>query len=105
EEEVDFLLAQLEGRKEVKIVSIFSHLGASEDLNEKEFTNSQIRSFERISAKMLSNLQHTPLRHLLNTSGIINYAEAQFDMVRSGIGLCGYGNEASEDQRLIPVAT
>lgn len=105
EEEVEFLLAQLEGRKEVKIVSIFSHLGASEDLNEKEFTNSQIRSFERISAKMLSNLQHTPLRHLLNTSGIINYAEAQFDMVRSGIGLCGYGNEASEDQRLIPVAT
>ncbi len=45
------------------------------------------------------------MQHILNTSGIINYTEAQYDMVRSGIGLYGYGNEASEDERLIPVAT
>jgi alanine racemase len=105
EGEVDLLLEQLNGRNEVKVTSIFSHLAASEDLNEKDFTNSQIRSFEKISDQMLGKLKDRPMRHILNTSGIINYTEAQYDMVRSGIGLYGYGNEASEDERLIPVAT
>ena len=29
---------------------------------------------------------------MCNTSGILNYPEAHFDMVRSGIGLYGFGN-------------
>ncbi|HUH46703.1 MAG TPA: alanine racemase [Arenibacter sp.] len=105
EGEVDFLLERLKGRKEIKIASLFSHLAASEDLNERDFTNSQIRSFEKIGEQMMAKLKHRPMRHILNTSGIINYTDAQYDMVRSGIGLYGYGNEASEDERLIPVAT
>ena len=28
----------------------------------------------------------------IDTSGILNYSEYQFDMVRSGIGIYGYGN-------------
>src|SRR5690554_1030372 len=105
EREVDFVLRQLNGSKEVRIISIFSHLAASEDLREKDFTDSQIRCFDKISDQILGKLDHKPMRHLLNTSGIINYADAQYDMVRSGIGLYGYGNEASVDERLIPVAT
>lgn len=105
EGEVDFLLEQIQDRTEIKIASIFSHLAASEDLGEKRFTDSQIRAFQGISDRILDKLEYRPMRHLLNTSGIINYAEAQYDMVRSGIGLYGYGNEASEDKRLMPVAT
>lgn len=105
EGEVDGLLDQLNQGNELRVISIFSHLAASEDLEERDFTNSQIRSFEKISGKMRENLKHRPIRHLLNTSGIINYAQAQYDMVRSGIGIYGYGNEASEDERLIPIAT
>jgi alanine racemase len=41
----------------------------------------------------------------LNTSGIFNFPEAQYDMVRSGIGLYGYGNDAVADSNLSPVAT
>jgi alanine racemase len=33
------------------------------------------------------------LKHILNSSGIRNYPEAQFDMVRLGIGLYGIGSE------------
>jgi alanine racemase len=80
-------------------------LAASEDLNEKDFTISQIGQFEKISSAVISGLNNIPRRHMLNTSGIINYPEAQYDMVRSGIGLYGYGNEAAEDEKLIPVAT
>ncbi|PXX31343.1 alanine racemase [Arenibacter sp. ARW7G5Y1] len=105
ERDMDFIIRSLEGADQVKISSLFSHLAASEDINEKDFTRSQISQFEKISSAIISKLKYRPTRHMLNTSGIINYPEAQYDMVRSGIGLYGYGNEASEDEKLIPVAT
>nr|WP_034256031.1 alanine racemase [Arenibacter latericius] len=105
ENEVDFIADQLKGAQQIKVTSILSHLAASEDLSEKAFTLSQIATFERISKTLTSKLDYQPLKHILNTSGIINYPEAQYNMVRSGIGLYGYGNEASEDAKLIPVAT
>lgn len=105
EKDIAFILSALEGVGQIKINSLFSHLAASEDLNEKDFTISQIGQFEKISSAVISGLNNIPRRHMLNTSGIINYPEAQYDMVRSGIGLYGYGNEAAEDEKLIPVAT
>lgn len=77
----------------VKIASVFSHLAASEDLSEREFTENQIQKFKNIIAQCEKYLPYKPLFHLLNTSGVINYAEAQFDMVRIGIGLYGFGND------------
>ncbi|MFH6603192.1 alanine racemase [Maribacter algicola] len=105
ENDVDFILDQVKGKNDVKIVSIFSHLAASEDLNEKGFTQSQIESFKKIASEVNQKLECSPIRHLLNTSGIINYPEAQFDMVRCGIGLYGFGNEAKIDKQLKPIAT
>ena len=93
ENDVDFIVEQLEGRNEIKVVSVFSHLAASEDPKEKEFSQRQIQSFQKICEHLNGKLGYTPFRHMLNTSGIINYPEAQFEMVRSGIGLYGYGNE------------
>ena len=54
---------------------------------------------------MIAGLGYTPMLHQSNTSAIINYPQAQFDMVRSGIGLYGYGNTQEEDLKLKPVAT
>ena len=42
---------------------------------------------------------------MCNTSGILNYPEAHFDMVRSGIGLYGFGNSEKENQYLKPIGT
>ena len=42
---------------------------------------------------------------MLNTSGIMNFPDDQFEMVRTGIGLYGYGNEAAVDANLKPVGT
>jgi len=105
ENDVEFISAKLNQRDEIRVVSIFSHLAASEDLNEKQFTKNQIGSFQKISKEITEKFSHKPFRHLLNTSGIINYPEAQFDMVRSGIGLYGFGNESKVDAELKPVAT
>lgn len=105
ENQIDHIAEQLNGQKEIKVASLFSHLAASEDMNEREFTQNQIDVFENISLKINKKLEASPFRHLLNTSGIINYPEAQYDMVRSGIGLYGFGNEADIDKQLRPVAT
>jgi len=104
EDDIDFIVEKAH-QKEIKIVSQFSHLAASEDPNEKQFSQNQIQSFKKASDSLSEKLGYTPMRHMLNTSGIINYPEAQFEMVRSGIGLYGYGNNASVDSELKPVAT
>jgi alanine racemase len=105
ENDLDFIADQLKNRDELKVVSLFSHLAASEDKAEREFTETQIENFSRIAADFEKKLNLTPFKHILNTSGIINYPEAQFDMVRSGIGLYGFGNELSIDNDLRPVST
>ena len=91
----------LKNETSVKITSIFSHIAASEDLDEREFTLQQISSFNAISKEFISQLNYAPFKHMLNTSGIINYSEeAQFDMVRLGIGLYGFGNDKIETKKL-----
>ena len=77
------------------VQSIYSHLSASEDRNEKEFTLQQIKSFEKSIEKILTKLSHKPILHMSNTSGIINYPKSEFDMVRCGIGLYGFSNKLS----------
>ena len=42
-------------------------------------------------------------RHILNTSGILNFSNSQFEMVRSGIGLYGYGNDPKYKHLFKPV--
>jgi len=99
------ILKQLHATKALKVKSLFSHLVASEDMNERTFTQQQIDAFESNAKHMIAGLGYTPMLHQSNTSAIINYPQAQFDMVRTGIGLYGYGNIQAEDLKLKPVAT
>ncbi|NVJ88719.1 MAG: alanine racemase [Flavobacteriaceae bacterium] len=94
------ILASLHENNHVKVVSLFSHLAASEDLEEKEFTTNQLNNFAYIAKQFYQHLAYEPMLHILNTSGVINYAKAQFDMVRIGIGLYGFGNDANETAQL-----
>ena len=88
----------------LKVKSIFSHLSASEDLDEKTFTELQIENFEKASKKFALSYGETPIRHLSNTSGVLNYPNANYEMVRCGIGLYGYDN-TEENTALSPVVS
>ena len=105
ENDCDWIMAQLNGNSTLKVVSLFSHLAASEDLEEREFTLQQIQRFRAIATEMMGKLGYTPFLHQSNTSAVINYPQAHFDMVRMGIGLYGYGNSEEEDRQLKPVAS
>ncbi|WP_282134958.1 alanine racemase [Seonamhaeicola maritimus] len=105
ENDVDYVSSKIKATSAVKVTSIFSHLAASEDLNEKEFTLNQIKTFEAIAKNCTNNIGYQPMLHICNTSGILNYPEAHFDMVRSGIGLYGFGNSEKENKDLTPIAS
>ena len=100
------ILSLVKNQQEIVVASVFSHIAASEDLNEKAFTLHQINTFKEISNQLIPQLSNKPFRHMLNTSGIVNYAEeAQFDMVRLGIGLYGFANDETETAKLNNVIT
>ena len=99
-EEIPLIIDCIKKSKYVKIKSILSHLAASEDVNEQDFTLRQINNFKQIIQEVCRHLNYTPIAHILNTSGVINYPEAQFDMVRIGIGLYGFGNDKTETSHL-----
>lgn len=98
--DVPAILTQLKQSNNIKVASIFSHLAASEDANEQEFTVGQINNFAYIVKHIYTHLGYKPMIHILNTSGVINYPQAQFDMVRLGIGLYGFGNNEQETSQL-----
>ena len=98
--DIGLLLSKIHDNKHIKITSLFSHLAASEDLEEKEFSINQINNFAYITKQLYEALSYEPFIHMLNTSGVINYSKAQFDMVRVGIGLYGFGNDVDETAQL-----
>lgn len=103
--DLDFVVVELSKTSAVQVEGIYSHLAASEDLEEKEFTLKQHHLFITGTAKIKEGLNCQPLLHLCNTSGILNFPEFHFDMVRCGIGLYGYGNAVEEDKNFLPVAS
>lgn len=102
---IDELIAALKGNQTVEVKSILSHMATSDDLKHKDFALSQIHLFEKLTTKIMTEVGIHPIRHILNTSGISNYPEAQYDMTRLGIGLYGVSNDAEEQKELENVGT
>ena len=105
ENDLPELIRKLKSAENVHVQSVLSHLATSDNVNEKQFANFQIELFEKLSSKLISELKINPIRHILNTSGISNFKEAQYDMVRLGIGLYGISNDEKEQKQLENVGT
>ena len=103
-EELPELIEKLKSMN-VKVKSIFSHLSTSDDDDEKEFTLEQIHVFNENSSVLMGGLDDQPIRHILNTSGIVNFSEHQFDMVRIGIGMVGISANAEIKKQLKSAVT
>ncbi len=102
-EETEALLKVLRGCHSLYVRSVFSHLAASDDPSQDAFTHRQIALFREMAEKFEKRLGHRILKHILNSAGIERFSEAQFDMVRPGLGL--YGVSPSLSQRLRAVAS
>lgn len=102
--DMPFLLERLRQAPGLRVGSILSHLAASEDPAQDPFTHEQLAAFTTMSEAIIAVLDHTPLRHIANSSAISRFPKAQFDMVRLGIGLHGIGSDPQETDLLRPVA-
>jgi len=88
-DDVAELCDRLAADSQIEVASIFSHLAASEDPKEDDFSHKQIASFDAMSTRLMERLGQEIPRHICNSFGILRFPEAQFDMVRLGIGLYG----------------
>ncbi|MBR1516899.1 MAG: bifunctional UDP-N-acetylmuramoyl-tripeptide:D-alanyl-D-alanine ligase/alanine racemase [Bacteroidales bacterium] len=74
----------------LEVRSVFSHLACSEDPAMDDFTRLQIDRFKEWSSQFKMEMGRDDIWcHILNSSGITRFNEAQMDMVRLGIGLYG----------------
>lgn len=98
------LIQTLSQYPDLQVVSMMSHLAAAEMESETDFSQSQILQFAGICNQFQQELGISPLRHILNTSGVFRFPEAAMDMVRLGIGLYGV-NPTTEPHQLAEVAS
>ncbi|MBU3662992.1 MAG: alanine racemase, partial [Bacteroidetes bacterium] len=103
--EIPALLQLLKATPNLKVNSVFTHLAASEETSHDPFTLSQIEKFKPLSALICEAFPYPVLRHCLNSGGITRFKEAQFDMVRLGIGLYGIDPSQQKSFQLKPIGT
>jgi len=104
-DEIDELLAMLKQNDSIVVRSVFTHLAASENNNEDDFSQQQIKTLEKVCARMKEEISNPFLMHVLNSAGISRFPDAQFDMVRLGIGLYGISFSEEEQQYLQNVSS
>ena len=101
--EIPKLIQYIKSQPEVYIKTVFSHLSSADDKEEEDFTLGQIKKFELYSNQLISAFNYPIDKHILNTAGIENYPEYQFDMVRLGIGM--YGINVSDNSEIKPISS
>jgi Alr-MurF fusion protein len=103
--EVKDLANKLTDSSLLHIQSVFSHLAASEDASQDEFTKLQAEKFEEAISIIQQQVSYPFLKHISNSAAIVRHPELQMDMVRLGIGLYGIEIDNNNVLELTPVAT
>ena len=105
ESDLEKLAVELKKIPQLKIKSIFSHLAASGNLQQDDFTNEQFRVFEKAFELLEKELGYPMIKHICNSGGISRFKKSHYNMVRLGIGMYGIGINENEQNRLENVGT
>ncbi len=90
---------------QLKIKSIFSHLSSSEDPDDDDFTHRQVVRLNEAYDRITQGIGYKPMKHILNSAGIIRFPQYHFDMVRLGLGLYGIDSTGQFADKLEKVHT
>jgi Alr-MurF fusion protein len=101
--DIDALIDELPSFKNISVKSIFTHLAGADEEQHDDYTRAQICLFDKMSNEIREILPYQVLRHVANSAGIERFPEAQFDMVRLGIGL--YGVSSVDQSKLQNVSS
>ena len=105
EDEIAEAVRMLRNYEKIKIASAFSHLAGADEPAHDLFSHQQVERYERAYQMISSQLHITPIRHILNSPGILRLHQYQMDMVRLGIGLYGVNPTSESFRQLQPAAT
>ncbi len=103
-EEQDALITVLKNAGRMTVKSLMTHLAAAEDPEQDPFTEKQLTVFHAFADQIEQALNIQPLRHALNTAGMLRHAQFSGSMVRLGIGLYGVDPSTKIQDRLQQVS-
>lgn len=105
EKDIEDLASIIKEHKDlIKVASVFSHFSASDEAKYDDYSVLQIEKYKAITKRLETLIGSKFLKHISNTSAILRFPDAQFDMVRLGIGLYGV-DESSFGAKLANVLT
>lgn len=97
EEHLDEVIQKLKNSKHIVLDGVFTHFAESEEPN-SDFTNKQLKTFEKALEKIKFHLNSAFIIHSANSSATLIHPESYFDMVR--LGISGYGLGDPPDNNL-----
>ena len=100
-EETQMLTDRIAKTEALYVRSVFSHLAASEAPEHDDFTRQQINTFREVATEIQDSLGYKVLWHILNSAGIERFPEAQFDMVRPGLGIYGISTTLQDRMKTV----
>jgi len=87
-DDITGLVEYLQGFKNIRIESIFTHFSSADD-EDPAFTQNQIERFQSALDQLKKAKFNIPLAHCANSAALLQFPESQFDLVRPGIALYG----------------
>ncbi|MEP6584402.1 MAG: bifunctional UDP-N-acetylmuramoyl-tripeptide:D-alanyl-D-alanine ligase/alanine racemase [Ginsengibacter sp.] len=103
--DIKALVSHLSSNSFLKVMSVLTHLVASEDVKHDSFTKQQLKIFEECSQLLENALGYKFYKHAANTSAISRHGEQNMSMVRLGIGLYGIDSNKTVQKKLQNVST
>lgn len=100
--EIQQIIEIISAQPEVVIKSIYSHLACADEPS-NPMNAEQLAIFKDSTDQLQLALPYTLHRHILNSEGAAYFPEAQYDMVRLGIGLFGVHQDPALESKLKPV--
>lgn len=105
EDHLATLIQFLKEQSSIRVKSIFTHLSSADMEEGRSFSLEQIEKFNSMFDQITSQLLYKPMKHVLNSAGLENFPEHQYDMVRLGIGLYGVSGRVDVQKKLEQVAS
>lgn len=103
--ELEELTPLLKDNPYILVMSIFSHLVASEDVSMDEYTHRQAIEFGQMCDTINAVLPGKPMRHLCNSAAIARHPQLHYEMVRLGLGLYGIDGSGALQKELLQLGT
>ena len=104
-QEAEFVADHISKGNEFYVVSVFSHLAASESAAHDDYTNQQAKKFDDAVQMIKRHISYPFIEHIANSAAIVRHPHLQKHMVRLGIGLYGVEIDDAHKLSLHTVAT